>query len=100
MAANPPIDFEALSRLCAAAANPQRLRILHAIARGQTTVIELAQLVGMTTAGVSVHLAVLRSLGLLSARRQANHHEWRIGAAHPNLLRLRSALPELFDDSI
>jgi DNA-binding transcriptional ArsR family regulator len=89
-------DFDALARLCGAASSPQRLRLLYAIARGVTTVSELAKWVGLTTTAVSAHLGELRSLGLVQSRRIHPHHEWRLALEHPNFQRLQLALPEIF----
>lgn len=51
-------------------ADPTRLKLLWALAQGETSVSCLAELTGATPTAVSQHLAKLRMTGLVSARRQ------------------------------
>jgi DNA-binding transcriptional ArsR family regulator len=46
-----------------------RLKLLWAIAQGETSVASLAEIVGVTPTGASQHLAKLRMTGLVRARR-------------------------------
>jgi len=57
------------SALLKAMGNPQRLRILLHLARGEKSVIELESLVGLSQSAVSQHLARLRQNGLVRPRR-------------------------------
>jgi ArsR family transcriptional regulator, virulence genes transcriptional regulator len=57
------------SALLKAMGNPQRLRILLHLARGEKSVIELESLVGLSQSAVSQHLARLRQHGLVRPRR-------------------------------
>jgi DNA-binding transcriptional ArsR family regulator len=49
--------------------DPTRLKLLWAIAQGETSVAGLAEVVGVTPTGASQHLAKLRMTGLVRARR-------------------------------
>jgi DNA-binding transcriptional ArsR family regulator len=89
-------DFEAIARLCGVASNPQRLRLLYDIGHGINTVAELAERIGMTTAGVSAHLGDLRDRGLVRSLRIHPRHEWQLAWGTPQLQRLALAFPEIF----
>ncbi len=51
-------------------ADPTRIRILWALAQGETSVTCLAELVGAAPAAVSQHLSKLRLAGLVRGRRR------------------------------
>jgi len=53
-----------------ALADPTRLRILHALERGERTVSDLLGEIGGSQANVSKHLARMRLAGLVEARRE------------------------------
>lgn len=65
-------------------ANPRRLEILHVLAGGPTEVSQLAGLIGATQPNVSQHLAVLRSAGIVEARRDGR--EVRYQLADPDVI--------------
>jgi DNA-binding transcriptional ArsR family regulator len=50
--------------------DPTRLKLLWAMAQGETSVACLAELAGVTPTGASQHLAKLRMSGLVRARRE------------------------------
>lgn len=49
---------------------PMRLRLLHALRRGERSVGDLVQRTGATQANVSRHLALLHGAGLVGRRRE------------------------------
>lgn len=55
--------------LLKALAHPDRIRIFEALADGEKTVGEIVDMLGAKPAMTSRHLAVLRSAGLVSARK-------------------------------
>jgi DNA-binding transcriptional ArsR family regulator len=63
-----------LSATLYALADPTRRALLEQLARGDATVTELAQPFDMSMAGVSKHLKVLESAGLVSRTRRS---QWR-----------------------
>lgn len=65
---------DALSATLSALADPTRRSILARLARGDSTVSEIAEPYAMTLAAVSKHLKVLESAGLISRSREA---QWR-----------------------
>jgi DNA-binding transcriptional ArsR family regulator len=66
--ASPPIEEAAA--LLAAMASPRRLAILCRLVEGEAGAAELAEVTGLSPAGVAAHLAQLRRLGLIAARRR------------------------------
>jgi DNA-binding transcriptional ArsR family regulator len=50
--------------------DPTRLKLLWAMAQGETSVACLAEVAGVTATGASQHLAKLRLTGLVRARRE------------------------------
>jgi ArsR family transcriptional regulator, arsenate/arsenite/antimonite-responsive transcriptional repressor len=53
-----------------ALAHPLRVRIFEAIANGEKTVGEIVKLVGEKEANTSRHIALLRTAGLIGARKE------------------------------
>ncbi|WP_186418145.1 metalloregulator ArsR/SmtB family transcription factor [Bosea sp. CS1GBMeth4] len=66
----PPPRIEEAAALLAAMASPRRLAILCRLVEGEAGAAELAQITGLSPAGVASHLAQLRRFGLIAARRQ------------------------------
>ena len=62
---------EEASRLLGLLANPQRLRVLCELHRGERSVSALEQVVDLSQSALSQHLAKLRAAGIVSTRRQA-----------------------------
>lgn len=65
---------DTLSRTFSALADPTRRAILARLAKGESSVTELAQPFQMTLPGISKHLKVLERAGLISRGRDA---QWR-----------------------
>ena len=65
---------DTLSRTFSALADPTRRAILARLAKGESSVTELAQPFKMTLPGISKHLKVLERAGLISRGRDA---QWR-----------------------
>jgi DNA-binding transcriptional ArsR family regulator len=63
------IRFAAVGR---ALADPKRLCVLESLAAGELSVSELSVRVGCQVPNMSQHLAVLRSAGLVTTRRDGN----------------------------
>lgn len=61
--------FERQARICKAFAHPARLRILHRLGEGELGSSELQDQLGLSKTNISQHLAVLKSAGVLSTRR-------------------------------
>lgn len=59
-------------------AEPTRRRILDVVRRGECSVTQLVDAVGMHQPGVSRHLKVLRDAGLVEVRRDAQRRLYRL----------------------
>lgn len=73
--------FERQARLCQALADPKRLAIIHLLRGGAQTVKELVAALGIRQPNVSQHLMVMRELGVVTVRREANQNFYSL--AHP-----------------
>ena len=73
--------FAAVGR---ALADPKRLCVLECLAGGELSVGELSGQVGCQVPNMSQHLAVLRSAGLVSSRREGSTVYYRL--ADPRVL--------------
>jgi len=72
--------FSALAR---ALGDPARVRILMALGEGEVCSCHLADLVGLDPSTVSRHMGVLKSVGLVSARKDGRWVHYRRPAAEP-----------------
>jgi DNA-binding transcriptional ArsR family regulator len=61
--------FERQANMCKAFANPTRLRLLDILGNGEHSVAEIQEQLGISKANLSQHLAVLKSTGVVTARR-------------------------------
>lgn len=61
--------FERQARICKAFAHPARLQILDLLGQGEYGVSQLQEAMGISKTGISQHLAILKSAGVLSTRR-------------------------------
>jgi DNA-binding transcriptional ArsR family regulator len=62
--------FERQANICKAFANATRLHLLDLLGKGDCTVSELQQELGISKANVSQHLAVLKSAGAIVTHRE------------------------------
>jgi ArsR family transcriptional regulator len=62
--------YEMQVRICKAFANSSWLRMLDLLAIGERTVSDLQGELGITTANVSQHLAILKAAGVVTTRRE------------------------------
>ncbi len=67
-------DFYKLhSEFCKTISNPKRQEILDALREKETTVNELIEKTGISQSNLSQHLAILRSKGIVHARRDGTN---------------------------
>lgn len=89
------------AEICKTLANPKRLEILNALRRGEVSVGELVRNLRLPKANVSQHLAMLRSRGVVKARREGLNVYYRV--ANPKIVRacnlMREVLVEHLDES-
>jgi DNA-binding transcriptional ArsR family regulator len=61
--------FERQARICKAFAHAARLQILDLLGQGEQGVSALQETLGISKTGISQHLAILKSAGVLTTRR-------------------------------
>jgi ArsR family transcriptional regulator len=71
-------DYQRTAVIGRALADPKRLCVLESLAGGELSVSELAGRVACQIPNMSQHLAVLRSAGLVSTRRDGNTVFYRL----------------------
>ena len=62
--------YERQARICKAFAHPGRLQILDLLGDGERSVAELQESLGISKTSISQHMAVLKSVGVMSTRRE------------------------------
>ncbi len=82
--------YEQFARVTKAVASPRRLELLELLAQSPRTVEALSQLAALSVANASQHLQVLKSAGLVEARKSGLYVTYRL--AHPRVADLLLAL--------
>ena len=72
------IDRQRYAAIGRALADPKRLCVLESLASGELSVGDLSATVGCQIPNMSQHLAVLRSAGLVAARREGSTVFYRL----------------------
>lgn len=62
--------FERQARICKAFAHPARLQILDLLGTGEKGISDLQGKLGASKTGMSQHLAILKSVGVITTRRK------------------------------
>lgn len=70
--------FAQFARVGKAVSSPNRLELLEFIAQGERSVEQLASMAGMSIANTSQHLRLLKSAGLVVARKAGQHVYYRM----------------------
>ena len=92
-------DFYCLhSEMCKTLANEKRQQILDALRDGELTVGELVERTGIAQANLSQHLALMRSKGVVNARRDGAHVFYSI--SNPKILQAFDLITEVMRESI
>lgn len=86
------------SEICKTLANPKRLEILNALQNGEVSVARLLRRLKLPKANVSQHLAMLRSRGVVKARREGLNVYYRI--ANPKILRACNLMREVLMEQL
>ncbi len=89
--------FETAAGLFRAVGDPERLRMLAILARGERCVTELAEAVGASLSTASQRLRVLRGEGLLQRRRDGKHIYYSLADDHVSEL-IGNALDHASED--
>lgn len=80
-------EFDQALPLLRALADPQRLRVVAALAEGERCVCDLTTELGLAQSRLSFHLKVMKMAGLISARPEGRWVYYRLQPAALELLR-------------
>lgn len=91
--------YDLHAAICKTFANPWRLRIIEALGRGELTVSQLVELLGVPKSNVSQHLGTMREKGVVAYRREGGYVFYRL--SNPKILQacrlMREVLVEQFE---
>jgi DNA-binding transcriptional ArsR family regulator len=92
-------DFYCLhSDLCKTLANEKRQRILDALRDGELSVSEIQSRTDIPQATLSQHLAILRTKGVVIARREGSHIHYSI--ANPKIIQAFDLISEVMAEQL
>lgn len=92
-------EFYALhSELCKTLSNPKRQEILDALRKKEMTVNELVESTGIAQSNLSQHLAVLRTKGIVSTRRERIYVYYSI--CNPKIIQAFDLISEVLRESL
>ena len=84
------------SELCKTLANPKRQEIMDHLREGELTVNELVAKTSIPQANLSQHLAILRTQGVLEARRQGANVYYHI--ENPKIIKAFDLITEVMQE--
>ena len=73
--------YELHARICQTLANPTRLKLIDCFRSGEKRVMDLSEELDIPQATVSRHLAVMRQMGVVQARRKAQSVYYKLSSA-------------------
>lgn len=83
--------------ICKTISNPNRQAILDTIRESEMTVTELVNKTGISQANLSQHLAILRSKGVVNARRDGNNIYYSI--SNLKIIKAYDLISEMLEES-
>ncbi len=90
-------DFYCLhSEMCKTLANEKRQRILGALRTSELSVSRIVEATGMSQANASQHLSILRSKGVVKARREGNKVFYSI--TNPKIIQAFDLISEVMQE--
>ena len=87
------LELQRYAAIARALSDPKRLCVLEQLSRGELSVSDLSRNVGCHVPNMSQHLAILRSAGLVVARREGNTVYYRL--ADPRVLEAYRLIKEV-----
>jgi len=97
-AATPSSEVFALhAQFCKVFSNATRLRVMWELQQGERTVTDLADAIGVSLTNLSQHLRVMRTIGVLSVRRDGQSLYYRSASPHffAGCTRIRQGIMEV-----
>lgn len=90
--------FELQAEICQTLANPKRLQILSLLKKGELSVGEMVEVMGIAKANLSQHLSIMRQKGILATRREGTTIYYRL--ARPKITEACGIMREVLLDSL
>lgn len=90
--------FEMQAHFCQAMAHAARVEIIHALQQGPRAVNDLAQDMGLNQTALSRHLAILRTIGLVTAQRHGQENIYRL--ANPKVAAICEMMRQVLAETI
>jgi ArsR family transcriptional regulator len=90
--------FKLQAEVCKTMANPKRLEIIYALKKGERSAGELVGELGLPKANVSQHLSVLKSCGVVRARRKGVNIYYAI--ANPKIIRACELMKDVLIEEV
>jgi ArsR family transcriptional regulator len=92
--------YEIQADVCKTLGNAKRIAIIHALSAGELSVSEIVNMLGISSANVSQHLAVMKHKGILLARRDGVAVFYRLSNPKVNQAcsLMREVLVEKFEE--
>jgi len=90
--------FNLHADICKTLSNPSRQAIMYTIREKEMTVTELVKTTGMSQANLSQHLAILRSKGVVTTRREKNNIYYSI--SNPKIIKAYDLISEVLQESL
>ena len=88
--------YELQAEICKTLSSPIRIEIIAALREGEKSVTELIDIIGISKANVSQHLAVMRLKGILKSRREGVNIYYSI--VNPKVLQACSLMKEVLSE--
>jgi len=85
--------YELHAEVCKTLGNPKRIEIINLLRGGELSVAKLLRKTGLLKANLSQHLAVMRSKGIIKARKEGLTVYYRI--ANPKVVRACDLMREV-----
>jgi ArsR family transcriptional regulator len=102
-AATPSAEVFALhAQFCKVFSNPTRLRVMCELQHGERTVTDLADAIDVSLANLSQHLRVMRTIGVVTARREGQSLYYHSASPHffAGCTRIRQGILEVMTRQI
>ena len=90
--------FHLHSEICKTLANPKRQEILDNLRQKDMTVNQLVKKTGISQANLSQHLAILRTRGIVSTRREGINVYYSI--SNPKIIKAFDLISEVLEEAL
>ena len=85
--------FQLHAEVCKTLANPWRLKLIELLRHGERPLKELVEATGIPLANVSQHLNLMKTAGVVQARREGSRSFYRL--ANPKMLKAFDLIREI-----